>query len=325
MVRLLQIIVSLTLVAWVLTTIDLTDVGDHFAHTRFDILALAIPLIIADRWLMSAKWNLLLKAHDVQLSQWHCYRIYAISNFVGLFLPPTIGVDVSRTTLASYEGLPLPAIASSIVVERLLGFAALVFMTVAGALALLLFYGYVNIDISSLLKFAIIAMSSFFAVVFISFTQIAQHYVFIILERLSKWGKLLGKVSKILRKTYSAYLEYKNKRLTLITFFILSCIEGFLIITTAYVASLSLNLEVNFIYFAASISVVIFLIRMPISIGGFGVYEKGIQFFLLQVGVSESLGLATGILFHLICLLALLPGGLIMAFYRKPALPNRQY
>lgn len=322
MLRLIQILVSLLLVGWIVTTIDLAEVGQHLRNTRFDILALSIPVVIANRWLMSAKWNLLLKAQGVILSEWRCFRIYAMSNFVGIFLPATVGADLSRAALAKYEHLPLPTVASSILVERLLGFAALVFMTVVGAALLALFFGDITFSFGSLLGIAGSAMAFFTVAILASFSQPMQRFVAWVLAKLAGFGGVMAKLSAMLEKTYSAYLEYRGHRTTLLVFFVLSCVEGSLLILLAYIVTVALQVEVNFFYLAAFVSIVVFLIRMPISIDGLGIYEKGTQFFLLQVGVSASLGLATGILFHIVCLVALLPGGVLMAFYRRPALSS---
>ena len=321
MIRFLQIFVSLALISWIVVTVDLSEVGIHLRNVHMEYIALTLPLIAFDRWLMSAKWNLLLKAQQLSISEWHCFRIYAVSNFVGLFLPATVGADLSRAALAKYEGLPLAEVASSILVERLLGFFALVFMTTVGALLLTLFFSETRFSGHYLLSIATIGSAFFILMIFTSFSQSAQRVIEAGLKRLSSWGKRLEKLSALLGKTYAAYLQYRGHKTTLIVFFALSCLEGATLILLAYVVTLALDIQVNFVYLAACISVVVFIIRLPLSIDGIGVYEKGVQFFLVQVGISASLGLAAGILFHLVCLVALLPGGVIMAFYRRPALP----
>jgi uncharacterized protein (TIRG00374 family) len=267
---------------------------------------------------MSSKWRLLLMAQNIYATEWKCFRIYAISNFVGLFLPATVGADFSRAAIAKYDGLQLSGVASSIVIERLLGFAALIFLTIIGLIILAGFYSTHEFDVFELLVVALGLLSAFLAIIYLSFSSYAKQSIEAFELFLAKRGNFGKRCSVTLHNLYLAYAIYQNKKAVLISFFLLSCLEGMLMIVLAYIVTLSLGIQVNFIYLASCVSVVMFLIRLPISIDGFGIYEKGIQYFLLQVGVAAPLGLAAGILYHAVCLAGILPGGLLMAFYRKP-------
>lgn len=318
MIRIVQLLISLALLYWAISGIDLSDVGEHLTGIHWPVLLACIPVIIADRWLMSSKWRLLLSAQNIHASEWKCFRIYAMSNFVGLFLPATVGADFSRIAIARYEKLPIPGITSSIVIERLLGFAALIFLTIVGAIVLILFFGNIEFDVQLVLSSAALVLAGFLGVIAFSFSRTASNIVNFLTGQIGKTGNLGEKLGHNLREMHSTYLTYSGKKLVLIAFFLLSCLEGILMIVLAYLVALSLNIDVNFIYLASSVSVVIFLVRLPVSIDGFGIYEKGIQFFLVQAGVTASLGLAAGVLYHVVCLAGILPGGLLLALYRKP-------
>ena len=316
MKRVLQIAISLALLTWVVWGIDLSDVGAHFKSVQLKMLLLVPPLLVADRWLMSSKWRLLLRAVGVQISEWNCFRMYMVSSFVGLFLPATVGGDLSRAALAYKDGFPVAKVASSILVERLLGFAALVFMTLIGLVLLTTTYADVDVGVPGLLLSASLMMGAFVLVILISFNGWVKTWCLALMDSLSSRSGLVSKAAGYAAKLYRAYLEFSTQRLVLCVFFVLSCLEGLLIIVLGYVIALALHADVTFTYVLASFTIITFLIRLPISVDGFGIYEKGVQFFLFQVGVEQSLGLSVGVLFHLACFISILPGGLLLAFYR---------
>lgn len=102
----------------------------EFALAAFIGLAIQFPV-------SGLKWHAALKVCNVDLSFTRLTRFYCISHFVGQFLPTSIGGDAYRV----YRTLPLVQPRSraitSIVVDRILGLGALLFLGAVGALTLL--------------------------------------------------------------------------------------------------------------------------------------------------------------------------------------------
>lgn len=102
----------------------------EFAAAAFIGLAIQFPI-------SGLKWHAALKVCNVDVSFGRLTQFYCISHFVGQFLPTSIGGDAYRV----YRTLPLAEPRSravtSIVVDRILGLGALLFLGAVGAIILL--------------------------------------------------------------------------------------------------------------------------------------------------------------------------------------------
>lgn len=121
MKRLLQLIITVALIAFILYKIDFTVVWESLVSANYGYLFAAFFLVIFNRCLMGYKWNLLLQAVEINLSHLESIKIYFISNFLGLFLLPTVGMDSIRAFMVKKRNHSLEDTLSSILVERLLG------------------------------------------------------------------------------------------------------------------------------------------------------------------------------------------------------------
>lgn len=97
----------------------------------------SVAFYLGGQVLSAWKWQLLLRARGAPVSLWSCCRIYAAGMFGNLWLPTNVGGDALRAALLVRQcpNLGRANAVASILVERLTGFAALLFLA-AGALAL---------------------------------------------------------------------------------------------------------------------------------------------------------------------------------------------
>jgi uncharacterized protein (TIRG00374 family) len=102
----------------------------EFAAVAFLGLAIQFPI-------SGLKWLAALRVCNVDLSFRRLTRFYCISHFVGQFLPTSIGGDAYR----AYRVLPLvephSRAVTSIVIDRIVGLAALLFLGAVGAVLLM--------------------------------------------------------------------------------------------------------------------------------------------------------------------------------------------
>lgn len=89
------------------------------------ILVASVVFYWLSQCLSALKWRLLLQARGAQFSFLECARLYLLGMFCSLFLPTTIGGDGVRALIAAPRSGGIAAAASSILVERLTGLAAL--------------------------------------------------------------------------------------------------------------------------------------------------------------------------------------------------------
>ncbi|MDD2389434.1 MAG: lysylphosphatidylglycerol synthase transmembrane domain-containing protein [Desulfobacterales bacterium] len=306
-------IISCILLGVFFAWIDVNELKGVLKTADYRYLSVALVLMFINRVLMPVKWNILLIAKDIHIAWFDAIRIYYISSFMGLYLPPTVGADSIRVYYTSKKKYPVSDIVASIIVERIIGFLALIFFIIIGCFILSSCFTDMNLKLHNLI-FTSLTMSFLFVLFF--FVSLNNFFIRIVetfLEKLfhRKW---IGKSAVIAHKLFQSYACYKTKKHFLILFYVLTCIEVLMPVIISYIIAGALNVSVPLSFFFAFVPIVLFLIRLPISIDGFGINEGGYIYFLSLMGVPETLGFGVGIINHFILLIGLLPGVFFYAF-----------
>jgi uncharacterized protein (TIRG00374 family) len=96
------------------------------------VLAGSVVFYWLGQVLSAWKWQYLLRARGAHLSLAECCRLYLVGMFWNLWMPTNIGGDAVRAYMAGPQCGGAASAASSILVERLTGFLALLAIGVAG-------------------------------------------------------------------------------------------------------------------------------------------------------------------------------------------------
>ena len=91
----LQILVSLGLLAFLFLRVDSAELKARLRDLNWAWVVVIFVLYSADRLLMTYKWRLLLKAKQLHAPFWELAKLYYASTFIGMFLPVTVGADVT--------------------------------------------------------------------------------------------------------------------------------------------------------------------------------------------------------------------------------------
>ena len=319
--RLLQIAASVLLLSGLVWWVDPVEVGKAFAGADPALIALAFAMVTANRILMAVKWNLLLAARGVEIGFGRATRIYYTSTFLGLFLPPTVGADVIRAWLVTRSESKLPEVASSIVVERVLGLVSLALFGVAAAVLFPIVMRESQLDPVLLLGLALAAASVGIGALVFSFTEVCERIVMRLLAATAREG-ILARIARIVGQIYQSYREYRNHRGALWVFFALTLLENALPIVRAWVVAIAFGADVALVYLFAFVPLEMLLARIPLSLDGFGLREATFVVFLGFVGVAENLGFAIGLVNHVLFVVAVLPGWLF--YLLDPAARQRR-
>jgi hypothetical protein len=295
--------------------VDYEELKTSFINFKYEYALIAFGIITINRFIMGYKWRMLLKIKNINISLFAITKIYYIGNFLGLFLPPTVGTDVVRAYYISKDGSSKADIISSIIMERLLGFLALF---IAALLGFILFINIItthNLNENGLflvlIGLTIVGVSGFL----LSLNQRFNNLITSFLRKKEDkkyWKKIVPKFLKV----YESYISHKNFKLVLVGFLILTFAEIFTVVLWSYTIALGLDIHIPLIYFLAFMPLVLFLIRLPISFDGFGINEGLFVYFLSLVGIQAATGFSVGIINHFITIIGILPGGLFYAFNR---------
>jgi uncharacterized protein (TIRG00374 family) len=135
--RLLRVALTLVVTglctAYIVWKIDIGKTAHILAHARLGYFLLAVAIMVGTIWPMAWRWQLLLRAKDIDDNLGWLTRAYFVSYTAGQVLPSAVGGDAVRIyeTAKRHPGRTGP-IASSILLERALGGAATLVLAAIG-------------------------------------------------------------------------------------------------------------------------------------------------------------------------------------------------
>ncbi len=105
------------------------------SHTPLWVYLASVAFYLLGQALCAWKWQLLLRARGFEFSFWRCCSIYLSGMFANLWLPTNIGGDALRVSqLARDSQITASDAFASVLLDRLTGFAALIFLAFVGLL-----------------------------------------------------------------------------------------------------------------------------------------------------------------------------------------------
>lgn len=136
MSRAIKILVSIGLVAYLLYAVDLGDAFIEIKNAHPLPVGLAIVVLVAQLLISAWKWRISLSIHGLDWRILPLSRILFIALFFNNFLPTAVGGDIYRVyrTLPA-DGMRSRAI-SALLLDRVVGLLALLFVGAAGAAVL---------------------------------------------------------------------------------------------------------------------------------------------------------------------------------------------
>lgn len=315
LVNILKILVTVALFAFILTRVDLRLVIGIIAQANLPLLLLAMAMYFFAIFLGAVKWQILVKAQEIDASLGDLLAFTLMALFFGNVLPTNIGGDVIRAyDLARVTKGRAEAAAISVVVDRLMGlfafFAAAVVTAVMATFMLSQSRVLEQIEIAT-----VIAASAFVALCAALFSRrLAKRFAALFEIGPAK------RVQPIALNVYRALQVYRFRYRALALNVILSlCI----VVVTAgvwFVVGRAVGItDVSFFTFLLFNPLIAFVLLIPISFNGLGAKEAAVVFFFSLVNVPNANALAMSLLFHVIVVVTSLPGGFVWFRKRRSA------
>ena len=292
----LRVVVSLALLVVLFFSIDWSTVPAYAERLTPALAVLVIAIFAAQLAISSWKWQWALRIHRLYYPYPLLTRVLVIGFFLNNFLPTQIGGDAYRVYRTLPPVPPKSRAISAVILERVVGFSALLCLGLIGAMAL---YS------SNALARAYVLLAGCAAVVAVS--------VFALVGPRVLRSKKLAPVTDNLRAICAARGEW-------VPLIALSFLFQAQAVFVLYALFNALGAPVSFaqaalIGAAAGIATIV-----PFSINGLGVVEATIAGTAAAVGVSYEAGLVIAVLMRLLLLPLTLAAGLLYAFE-----PRHQY
>lgn len=292
----LRVAVSIGLLAFLLTRIDIAASLNVMREARVGPLLMMLGALVLDRLLAAWRWHILL-LRDPGIGFWRVFRLILSSGFAGHAMPGSVGVEVARIYGASRSIEDLGRILSSVIVERMFALLAIAVLVLVGlaltpeqmppALAPLAWLGLVTLLLGS----------------FLLMSPGARRLSLRLLP-----GTVLTRPRAKLQETYTALDRYSRRPGLMLVSLGAALAFQLLRVAMTLFGAWALGSALSPLHFLVIVPTMMLVNRLPISIAGLGVQEAGFVYLFGLVGMSAATALPLSLLLHLATLAALVPG-----------------
>ena len=311
----LKVVISVGLIAYLFTRVNLAEVGSILASAKLGYFLLALLLYLAAITLNAVRWQLLLRAQRIEVPLRALLEYTFVGVFFNNFLPANVGGDVMRGYgLARYTDRAAEA-AVSVIVDRMVGLLA--FMTSAVLAALVAMRATGQADLRRLALAAAITLGT----VGLIFVLLLSRRLRARLEQFFRWQPLV-RLAPLYRRLSSALDAYRHSYSALSLAFFIGLVMVFLTNFVNWFLAKALGGGIALLHICLFNPLIAFVLLIPISIGGLGLNQSAYVFFFGLVEVPEQLALAISLLIQLIIYLSSLPGGVLWWRGRGAARPE---
>jgi uncharacterized membrane protein YbhN (UPF0104 family) len=282
----LKAVISLGLLAWVLSRAGVGSVLDRFGQIDAGWAAASLAVMVIQYAIMVARWDLVLRrAFGLHLGLRRLSLVFGLGEVAGTFLPGILGLDAIRT-LALAKHAPVATVARSVLVDRAFGFAALLLL-IAGTLPALAAVPQAEAATEVL---GLTSLGGLFALV-------------VLIAGADHWGFLpyLGRPVSAVARDLRATVADKPVALAVIaTGLVMHLLSVLLMWTLGRMFGIDLGLTNCLLIVPAAL----LISTLPVSVGGWGLREGAVVGGFALVGIDAASAGAASIGFGLSLILA---------------------
>jgi uncharacterized membrane protein YbhN (UPF0104 family) len=303
--------VSLLAFAYVIHTYDWVKVWGDIQTMNYWWLLVGLICFVPTLLVVSWRWRLLLRVHDVKMRFWRVFELTMIGQFFSTVGVGATGGDVFKIF---YVARAVPdrrtAVAFTVVVDRVIGLLALLFFGVCLSvtkLPLLCSNTHTRVFTGTFYLFAGGGVIG-------SIGALLGPY-FLNLPFFLALGRRLPMAGRA-RKLFLAYDRSARAWGTDLLALAISIPSHLSVMAMAYCVLLAMNLHPDVLAFCSIVAIVNLLIAMPVSISGIGIRELLFPMFLALVDIPSDKAGTFAITYFALCTIWNLAGGPFYFLYR---------
>jgi len=293
----LKVVVSMGLLALVISQTDLSAVWDQVARADAVGLLLAFLVVQAGVVLRAGRWMALMRGLGDTSSYATLLYLYYVGAFFNTFLPTGFGGDAIRIYELSQGGSTASAI-STVLAERALG----LLVQFAVALVVLLFAWHLVPSEIALLLLAIVVLAFVGTALFMNrgvMAWVASHVP------LAKPVLTHPKVQAL----YASFHRYPSP--SLVQAVCVSLVFTVTLVVSQLLLGRAIGIDLGLAHYAVFVPILSTVLLVPITIGGLGVREGGYVLLFGQAGVPQDQALALSLLTYAMALVSGIIGGVL--------------
>ncbi len=255
----MRLFVAILLLTLILKRLDIDTLKTAISRINPLIYLLAILSFSFALVLSGLRWKILLQFYSPQISFWKLLKAYFVGLFAANYLPSG-GIDFARGIYLFPDTKGRARILASILVDRLMGFMAIIGIVLIG-----LPFGLEGVKPYTKYLWGLVIILPVFY--FVSLVEPIHNFFIKIFRRIP--------LGEYLIKFYDAYYQYRSvPGLTLKALLISFLIQNQFVFT-AWLVALSVGVKLPYLESLFFISIINLLAMVPVTISGIGVREGG--------------------------------------------------
>lgn len=298
----LRIVVSLGLLAVVVSGLDLDRAAEVLSSARLELLALAVAVGLAGRFFAAFRWHILIRAMGRDAPYADLVRLTFIGMFLQFFPAGAIALEVGRVYGLNRAMPDLAGSLASVLAERVFGFAALVALALVGL-------AFAPEGVPDLLL--TMAWVVFLSLAVSGVAAMSETCRGLADRMLAAVG--LGALSERLRKLYDRLDTMRGNRVLMSWSAAAALFNTIFRILPAFLVAQALGVDVTLLELFIIIPIIVFAQQVPISVGGLGVREVGWVALLGAVGVPTPDAVLMSLVLVAVIFTVALPGAWLYA------------
>ena len=289
-------LISLALVFWLGTRIDVAPVAQRFTQIDLAWLTLALAVFFAQLLATGWRYALIGRATGATLPARVALRLMLIAQFFSQTLPSAMGGDVVRAVMAQRHGLSWGRAISAVLCDR--GIALVVLLAIA-TLTLPLFHARVD-AFWARRAMEILAAGTAVGFAVLVLADDARRARYGRSRALRPIAMLIGDLRRV------AFAAPESRRIVPLSLFV-----HVAVIATVWLLARALGLATGFVDCLLIVPPVVLATLAPVSIAGWGVREGAMVVGFGLVGMPEADALALSVAIGLAQIAIGLPGGVV--------------
>ncbi len=305
-----KIVITIALIAYSFSRVDLALVGAQLATTRIWLVVLALLVYMGAIALNGLKWWVLLRAQNVSVPLAAAIQYMFVGFFFNNLLPANIGGDVMRGYgMARYTDRTAET-AVSVVVDRMVGLFA--YMSAAAVASIVVVSVTGRSELRPLVVAAVVAL----AAIALALAVLLSRRLHALISRLFQLP-LLAPMAPLFESVSVAFEAYRFRYRALLLAFLIA-MAGLMASNIAnWLLFQAEGGGVSLLFISLFNPLIALVLLLPISIGGHGVIQNAYPFFYGLVGVPVTQALATSVLMSFLIILGSLPGAVFWLRNRR--------
>ena len=304
----IRCIASIVILALLFTQVSLREVADNLRKVSPAFIVFAWCYYALCQWISAYRWQLFLRAKDVNVSVGELFSFYMVGMFVNNFMPGSIGGDIVKSYYLYKRTGKLEITVISVFLERFTGLLGLCLLAL---ITLAIGYRYLN---SPIVVISVVGSAAFLMLIVVGLWQLPN-----LVARMPWISRFVPqRLSESAVELYASLASYRHHVPMLCLAIGISTVLQLMFAAYYSLASIAMGIPIDLIYFLLFLPAVTLVSLIPLSLGGLGIREASLVVLFGAAGIPPAEVVSVSLTLHFVNAILSLWGGFLLLKLPSP-------